>query len=222
MSAVGARRADRRRPPAGAPARAFGGTWSPARAAELLAAAGSKKNDLDAWLRDEFFKAHCQLFKNRPFIWHIWDGRKDGFSALVNYHRLDRPTLEKLTYTYLGDWIERQAAGRARGRRRRRGAPVAARELQRKLELILDGRAALRHLRALEAARRAADRLGRPTSTTACGSTSARSCEAGVLRAKFNVKWDKDRGKNPDGSERHNDLHLTIAEKQAARERAGA
>jgi hypothetical protein len=41
--------------------------------------------------------------------------------------------------------------------------------------------------------------------------------EAGVLRAKFNVKWDKDRGKNPDGSERFNDPHVTLAEKQAAR-----
>ena len=41
--------------------------------------------------------------------------------------------------------------------------------------------------------------------------------EAGVLRSKFNVKWDKDRGKNPDGSERHNDLHYTLADKEAAR-----
>ena len=23
---------------------------------------------------------------NRPFVWHIWDGRRDGFGALVNYH----------------------------------------------------------------------------------------------------------------------------------------
>ena len=37
---------------------------------------------------------------------------------------------------------------------------------------------------------------------------------AGVLRSKVNVKWEKDRGKNPDGSERHNDKHLTVAEKQ--------
>ena len=89
-------------------ARAYGATWSPARTRELLAASGSKKTDLDAWLRDEFFKAHCQVFKNRPFVWHIWDGRKDGFSALVNYHRLDGGTLRRLAYTYLGDWIERQ------------------------------------------------------------------------------------------------------------------
>ena len=41
--------------------------------------------------------------------------------------------------------------------------------------------------------------------------------EAGVLRSKFNVHWRKDRGKNPDGSERHNDMHLTLAEKRKAR-----
>jgi uncharacterized glyoxalase superfamily protein PhnB len=36
--------------------------------------------------------------------------------------------------------------------------------------------------------------------------------QAGVLRARLNIKWNKDRGKNPNGSERHNDLHLTRAE----------
>ena len=41
--------------------------------------------------------------------------------------------------------------------------------------------------------------------------------EAGVLRAKFNVHWNKDRGKNPDGSERHNDLHHTNHSKRTAR-----
>ena len=44
---------------------------------------------------------------------------------------------------------------------------------------------------------------------------------AGVLRAKVNVKWNKDRGKNPDGSERINDRHPTLAEKRAARAAAG-
>ncbi len=34
-----------------------------------------------------------------------------------------------------------------------------------------------------------------------------------MLRSKFTIDWKKDRGKNPDGTERHNDLHLTRAEK---------
>ena len=45
--------------------------------------------------------------------------------------------------------------------------------------------------------------------------------EAGVLRSPFNIHWRKDRGKNPDGTERHNDIHLTLAEKLEARKRAG-
>ena len=44
---------------------------------------------LETWLRDKFFAQHCKLFHHRPFIWHIWDGLHDGFSALVNYHKLD-------------------------------------------------------------------------------------------------------------------------------------
>src|SRR5690606_27463108 len=71
----------------------------------LLDQEGSTKKDLDSYLRDDFFMHHVSLFKNRPFIWHVWDGRKDGFSALVNYHKLNKTTLEKLVYTYLGDWI---------------------------------------------------------------------------------------------------------------------
>ena len=123
-------------------AAAFGEAWSPAKVKELLEQAGSKKKNLADWLRDEFFKQHCALFGNRPFVWHIWDGQRDGFSALVNYHRLDRKTLEKLTYTYLGqDWVERQ---RAEVRDEVAGAEArlaAALELQRKLEAILEGEA---------------------------------------------------------------------------------
>ena len=197
-------------------ARAFGVTWSPARAAELLTAAGSKKTDLGSWLRDEFFKTHCQIFKNRPFIWHIWDGRKDGFSALVNYHRLDRPALERLTYTYLGDWIERQAAG---AREEAIGAEerlIAARALQRKLELILGGESPY------DVYVRWKPIAEQPIGWTPNLDDGVRLnvrpfVQAGVLRAKFNVKWETDRGKNPDGSDRHNDVHLTNAEKQAAR-----
>jgi hypothetical protein len=91
-------------------AAAFGERFSPGLVRELLEGAGSSKSSLGEWLRDEFFKHHCKVFEQRPFVWHVWDGRKDGFSALVNYHRLDRGGLEKLTYTYLGDWIERQRA----------------------------------------------------------------------------------------------------------------
>ncbi|MBI4494836.1 MAG: hypothetical protein HY690_18840 [Chloroflexi bacterium] len=44
---------------------------------------------------------------------------------------------------------------------------------------------------------------------------------AGMLRGRVNVNWNKDRGLNPDGSERINDRHLTLAEKHTAREAVG-
>lgn len=78
----------------------------------LIAAAGlkgSKSKTLEDWLRDEFFAQHAKLFHNRPFIWHLWDGRPDGFHALVNYHKLDHAMLQKLTYSYLGNWIQQQS-----------------------------------------------------------------------------------------------------------------
>ena len=63
-----------------------------------------------------FFEQHCKRFHQRPFIWHIWDGRKDGFACLVNYHKLDHKLLENLTYSYLDDWITAQAADAKRAR----------------------------------------------------------------------------------------------------------
>ena len=119
--------------------RTFAAARSTGTPQDLLVRAGSKKKTLGDWLRDEFFNQHCALFGNRPFVWHIWDGQRDGFSALVNYHRLDRKTLEKLTYTYLGDWIERQQAERHDEKEGAEARLAAASKLRRALELILEG-----------------------------------------------------------------------------------
>jgi hypothetical protein len=87
---------------------AYGADWTPQHLTALLSAAtDGKARDLDTYLRDHFFKRHVELFQNRPFIWHVWDGRQNGFHALVNYHKLAAPdgegrrTLEKLVYSYL-------------------------------------------------------------------------------------------------------------------------
>ena len=196
-------------------ARAFGGTWSPARTRELLERSGSKKKDLASWLRDDFFKQHCQVFQNRPFIWHIWDGHKEGFSALVNYHRLDRVNLERLTYSYLGDWIERQTAGVREDVAGAEERLAAAQGLQRQLELILEGEPPYDiYVRWKSLAEQP---LGWDPDLNDGVRLNVRPfVEAGVLRSKFNVHWRKDRGKNPDGSERHNDLHYTRTQKHQA------
>ena len=99
----------------------FGTSWSAVKLSHLLARAGFADKSLHEWLRDGFFVQHCDLFHQRPFIWHIWDGLRDGFHALVNYHRLAGPngegqrTLDTLIYSYLGQWIDRQRAEQENG-----------------------------------------------------------------------------------------------------------
>ena len=100
---------------------------------------------LEEWLRDGFFEEHCRMFQQRPFVWHVWDGRKDGFHALVNYHKLAAPngegrkTLEKLIYTYLGRWIKRQADEVRTGKEGADARFTAAYQLKAELEKILKG-----------------------------------------------------------------------------------
>jgi hypothetical protein len=188
---------------------------------ELLEKEGAKASNLEDWFRNEFFIQHCKVFGNRPFIWHIWDGRKDGFSALVNYHKLDKENLSKLIYTYLGDWIRMCDAKRKAGDSGADGLWDAANKLQEKLILILNGEAPY-------------DIFVRwkPLSEQPIGwdpdlNNGVRLnirpfVEAGVLRAKFNVKWGIDRGKNPPNSNwgeiRDNDKHLSLEEKRVSRE----
>jgi hypothetical protein len=120
---------------------AYGGEWSAAKLRELL----GRWDSLEDWLRDGFFKEHCRIFHQRPFVWHVWDGRKDGFHALVNYHRLAAPngggrqTLEKLIYTYLGRWIERQQDEVKAGKEGADARLTAALHLKGELEKILEG-----------------------------------------------------------------------------------
>ena len=197
-------------------ARAYGPAWSPALLDRLLAEAGSPGATLESWLRDDFFAQHARLFGNRPFIWQVWDGRKDGFSALLNYHRLDGLALEKLTYTYLNDWVERQRARRDEPAAEAR--LVAALGLQDKLKQIVEGEPPVDiYVRWKSLAHQP---LGwEPDLDDGVRLNIRPFVTAGILRAKFTVHWNKDRGANADGSERLNDLHHTRAEKLAARER---
>jgi hypothetical protein len=115
------------------------GSWKPAVLDKLLADAECAGKGLDVWLREKFFEQHAKRFQHRPFIWHVWDGQKDGFAALVNYHQLDHKKLERLIHTYLGDWIRQQEAGVRSGVDGAQTRLAAAQDLKRRLELILEG-----------------------------------------------------------------------------------
>ena len=243
---------------------AFGGDWSAARLDGLLAQVGFAGKTLDDWLRDGFFEQHCALFHQRPFVWHIWDGRRDGFHALVNYHRLAAPngegrrTLEKLLYSYLGDWIDRQRADQKAGVEGADARVAAAEHLKTELTNILAGEPPYDLFVRWKPV--AGQPIGwepdindgvriniRPFMTAR--PLGARARGACILRTTPKIKWDKDRGKEPQrqredfpwfwgwdpenkddqkdfggrGKEpdgnRWNDLHYTRAFKQAARAR---
>ena len=200
-------------------AAAFGDEWSSAKERELLletaVANDARKTaaDLGDWLRQSVFAEHCKLFQSRPFIWQIWDGNPHGFSALVNYHKLAAPkgqgrkTLELLTYTYLGDWIDRQKLDQAEGVNGADDRLAAALDLQGELKKILEGeppydifvRWKPLHQQAIGWDPDINDgvRLNiRPFLSAQLrkgGKTGA-----GILRAKAGtIKWAKDRGKEP-------------------------
>ncbi|MBM4289123.1 MAG: SAM-dependent DNA methyltransferase [Deltaproteobacteria bacterium] len=206
-------------------AAAYGPEWSASRLNELLAAAGYPGKGLEAWLRDGFFKDHCQIFHQRPFIWHIWDGRKDGFAALVNYHKLDRKNLETLTYTYLGDWLQRQQDGVKRKEAGAEERLAAAQALQEKLKLILAGEAPYDifiRWKPLEQ-----QPLGwEPDLNDGVRLNIRPFMTADILRHRPKINWNKDRGRDVESApwyhlfkgERLNDRHLTLAEKAKSRE----
>lgn len=215
-------------------AAAYGNAWSNDTLASLLQSASHGGKTLETWLREKFFTQHCKLFQHRPFIWHIWDGLRDGFAALVNYHKLDTKLLETLIYTYLGDWISRQKQDIATGVDGGQERLAAAEALKKKLELILEGEAPYDIFVRWKPVEKqpigwAPDlndgvRLNiRPfLSVPDVGKKGA-----GILRDKPNIKWDKDRGKDVESApwyhlfngDRINDHHLTLAAKRAARQK---
>lgn len=93
------------------------------------------------WLRDSFFKEHCELFLQRPFLWHIWDGEPDGFGVIVRYHRLDADGLSTLIDGPLASWRHALQHGDICSEERTRLRKTAAAErLHARLSDILAGR----------------------------------------------------------------------------------
>ncbi|HBO1206623.1 SAM-dependent DNA methyltransferase [Pseudomonas aeruginosa] len=210
---------------------AFGTDWTPQRRNQLLEQVGAKS--LDAWLRDKFFEQHCKLFHHRPFIWQICDDLKDGFSALVNYHKLDRNNLERLIYTYLDTWISNQQRAASEGVDGADARLAAAQDLKARLVRILEGEAPYDifvRWKPLEQ-----QPIGwNPDLNDGVRLNIRPFMTAEVLRhnkkPKLNIEWKKDRGNDVPSAPwytlgleygekegaRINDHHLTLAEKKAA------
>jgi hypothetical protein len=198
--------------------------------------ADKKSGTLEGWLRDEFFEEHCQIFLQRPFVWHIWDGLKDGFHALVNYHKLDSRNLEKLIFSYLGDWITRQRQDVQNGVEGADTRQAAAEHLQGELKNILEGKEPYdifvrwkpldKQPIGWEPDLNDGVRMNiRPWITEA---KLYKATKPGILRVTPNIKYTKDRGKEPardpkqfpwfaKSTDRVNDVHLSLNEKRRAR-----
>ena len=203
-------------------------SWMPSVLEKLLVQADCAGKGLAVWLREQFFEQHAKRFQHRPFIWHVWDGQKDGFGALVNYHKLDAKNLERLIHTYLGDWIRTQEAGVASGID---GAPLrlsAAQNLKIRLQWILDGE------KPYDIFVRWKPLSEQPIGWNPDLNDGVRMnirpfMTAEVLRhnkkPKLNITWDKDRGKDVESApwfkvfkgERINDHHLSLLQKCNAR-----
>jgi hypothetical protein len=188
---------------------ALGDAWSSARESTLLAEAARANGDksptasLDDWLRNRFFEEHCALFHQRPFVWHIWDGRKkDGFGVLVHYHRLAAPNgsgrqvLEKITHGYLGDWITRQRDEVNVGKEGADARLVAALALQEKLTKILEGEPPFDIFARWKPLHQ--QPIGwEPDINDGVRINIRPFIEADVLRFTPKIKWTKDRGSEP-------------------------
>jgi hypothetical protein len=223
-------------------AASYGDVWTDDTLSMLLRNTDAVGKTLENWLRDKFFIQHCKLFNDRPFIWQVWDGLPDGFSALVNYHKLDYKKLESLIYSYLGDWIQRQKTDVASNVEGARERLSAAQALFLRLELILKGEEPYDifvRWKSLEEQPIGWNpdlndgvRLNiRPFMSV----LDIGKKDAGVLRDKPNIKWGKDRGQDVETApwydlgplyggkkgNRINDHHLSLEEKMHARKAGG-
>lgn len=217
-------------------AAAYGDSWSNDKLSQLLKQADHAGKTLETWLRDKFFVQHCKLFHHRPFVWHIWDGLRDGFAALVNYHKLDTKLLETLIYNYLGDWISRQKQDIAKRVDGAEEKLAAAENLKKRLELIREGEAPYdifvrwkpieKQPIGWEPDLNDGVRLNiRPFLSV----PDVAKKGAGVLREKSNIDWKKDRGQDVESApwyhlfngDRINDHHLSLEEKRKARAAKG-
>jgi hypothetical protein len=148
----------------------------------------------------------------------------------VSHHKLDHVRPESL-YSYLHGWITDQAGAAKSGQTGADLGLAAAQEMQDKLKLILAGEPPYDIFVRWEPIAEQPIRWN-PDLNDGVWLNICPFMTAGILRKNPNIKWTKDLGKEPErdkdeypwfwsGGEfaggRVNDVHLTNAEKQAAR-----
>lgn len=114
---------------------------------------------------------------------------------MINYHRLTPAALQKLIYTYLGDWIKTQ---RDDAEREVAGAPdrlAKALELQAKLTAIAEGEPPYDlYVRWKSLAEQPIS--WNPDLNDGVRINIRPFVNAGILHAPFSINWNKDRARN--------------------------
>ncbi|KUK53690.1 MAG: Putative s-adenosyl-L-methionine-dependent methyltransferase [Desulfotomaculum sp. 46_296] len=151
--------------------------------------------------------------------------------------------METLTYSYLGDWINRQKDGVKRNEDGAEDRLAAAVELQKRLIAILEGDPPFDIFVRWKPVEKQPvgwnpdinDGVRINIRPFMASDIPGGKSGAGVLRWKPNISWSKDRGKEPDRSkeqfpwfwkngeftgDRINDVHIANSVKLKARERA--
>ena len=115
----------------------------------------------------------------------------------MNYHKLTHKLLDNLTYSYVQDWINLQAADARSGKIGADLRLAAAQVLQEELKLILAGEPPYdMFVRWKPISERP---IGwNPDLNDGVRMNIRRFVQAGILRKNLNIKSTKDRGKEPE------------------------
>jgi len=150
---------------------------------------------------------------------------------------LDRKALEKLIYSYLGDWLARQRQDVKNGVEGADARLPAAEHLQGELKRILEGEAPYDIFVRWKPLKEQPigwepdldDGVRLNIRPWIAAAKLYNATKPGILRVTPNIKYTKDRGKEPPrdpsafpwfkgSKDRINDYHLSLDEKQLARE----
>jgi hypothetical protein len=68
----------------------------------------ARADSLQHWLTNIFFEVHCDLYQQRPMLWHLASSQESAepaFSVIVHYHRFDHDRLAKLRSVHVRDHL---------------------------------------------------------------------------------------------------------------------
>ena len=78
--------------------------------ADSLGGSGSSREVIRQYFLKDFYKDHCQTYKQRPIYWQLDSGKKNGFKCLFYMHRYQPDLLARIRTDYVHEQQERYRA----------------------------------------------------------------------------------------------------------------